>query len=231
MNDKAFTYCTLILLIFSLISCGIDSRNKSVKEDLIHITVDSLPQTGIQPEEPVNDENILKNESSEDKLKRIKKNTKRINSIKNWSLIDKKELRGTTLETSKGGIAKFYYQDEQLEKIVTQQFDKTFQLFTEYYLLNGQLSFVHEKSQIYICAYTVSEDSLEWVQNKDVIISDINTSKWRESSEYFENGELFQRIVQDIETYSPFDSEWLMTRYKRRQTDFEDLIKLAKIKS
>jgi hypothetical protein len=226
MNGKTLIYCKLIFLTVFFSSCGIDSKNKSVKDDLISTTIDTLSQTEIQPQEAVNEESFYENESKKDKLKRIKENTKRIDLIKEWSAINKRALT----ETAKGGAAEYYYLYGQLEKIVTHQFDKTFQLFTEYYLLNGQLSFVSEKIQIYNCSYTMSEDSLNWIENKDLIVSDTEYSKFRYYKDYFEKGELIDQVTLDHCTYSPFDSEWLMARYKRRQTDFDELIKLVKKK-
>ena len=224
MKGKTLTYCKLIFLTVFFISCGIDSKNKSIKDDLISIMIDTLPQTEIQPQDTINEKHIIENESEKNKLKRNRENAKRINLIKNWSSVDKRALT----ETTKGGTAEYYYLYGQLEKIVTQQFDKTFQLFTEYYLLNGQLSFVLEKSHIYVCAFTWSDDSLELTENRDLIISDIKAAKYRETKEYFENGKCFSHSSLLTETYSPFDNEWLMTRRERRQIDFEKLMKRVK---
>ena len=71
-----------------------------------------------------------------ERFKQIRANFKRINSIANWTNIDTKEL----WETTEGGEAKYYYQNGQLEKIVTLQFGETLQQLTEYYLMNGQIT-------------------------------------------------------------------------------------------
>ena len=53
--------------------------------------------------------------SSNEKLEIIRNNFKRINSIKNWTVIDSVELE----ESTEGGQAKFYFANKQLQKIVT----------------------------------------------------------------------------------------------------------------
>lgn len=51
-----------------------------------------------------------------------------------------------SFESTEGGEAKYYYQKNKLEKIITRIFGESGQILTEYYLLNGQLSFVYEKT-------------------------------------------------------------------------------------
>lgn len=98
----------------------------------------------VKLKETFNEEDLPANDYLTDRLKPIRENFKRINSITNWTSIDTEELS----ESTEGGEAKFYYQNGQLEKIVTRHYGETFQLLTEYYLLNGQLSFVFEKLYI-----------------------------------------------------------------------------------
>lgn len=94
--------------------------------------------------ETSNEKDIPVNEYLTDKLKPIRENFNRINSISNWTYIDTHKLRKTTGT----GEAKFYYQNGQLEKIITRHFGDRSQHLTEYYLLNKHLSFVFEKSEI-----------------------------------------------------------------------------------
>lgn len=90
-------------------------------------------------------EDTAYNEYLTERLKPIRKNFKRINSIAKWTSTYNKELD----ESTEGGEATCYFSDGVLEKIVTRHFGETFQQLTEYYLLNGQLSFVFEKSYKY----------------------------------------------------------------------------------
>ena len=112
------------------------------------------------------------NESLSNRLKPIKENFKRINTITNWTAIDTKSL----WESLEGGEIKYYYQNENLEKIITKHYGEMFQQLTEYYILNGQLSFVYTKHYKYYETFGL--------ENSQIF----------ENRSYFENGNLIYQI-------------------------------------
>lgn len=122
-----------------------------------------------------------------ERMKLIRENCKRINSINQWSAIKTKEL----YETTEGGEATFNYRNGQLEKIVTQNFDETFQQVREYYMTDGQLIFVFEKSFKY--NLPMYYESTIMKENDDTKAFDMDKSVITESRSYFDNGILFRQ--------------------------------------
>jgi len=132
---KKLTYYILIFAIVMFFSCGTDNRNKNETVSdttTIATTVkaDSLQRDTVELRETFNQEDLPVNEYLTERLKPIRANFKRINSIVDWTAIKTKDV----WETTEGGEAKFYYLNGQLEKITTRHFGETFQLLTEYYL-------------------------------------------------------------------------------------------------
>jgi hypothetical protein len=207
-----------------IFSCGTDKNKVTENQtDLHSVLVDSLKHDTIQLIETFNEEDLPVNEYLTEQLKPIRKNFKRINSITNWTSIDTKEL----WETTEGGEAKYYYQNGQLEKIVTRHFGETFQQLTEYYLMNGQLSFAFEKSYKY--NRPMYYDSTAMKENKDTETFDFDKSEIVEDRSYFENGKLLHQLSNQ-DCGSPFTDDYLLEEQKRIKTDFEKLIKLGTTK-
>ena len=214
----------MTLLTALIFSCGTD-KNKvtETKTELYSVSVDSLQPDTIQLRETFNEEDLLVNEYLTERLKPIRANFKRINSITNWTNIDTKEL----WETTEGGEAKYYYQNGQLEKIVTRHFGETFQQLTEYYLMDGQLSFVFEKSYKY--NRPMYYDTTAMKENNDTEAFDFEKSEIVEDRSYFENGKLLHQL-NNQDCGSPFADDYLLEEQKRIKTDFEKLIKLGTTK-
>jgi hypothetical protein len=225
MKNK-LAYCILIFLTFLLIRCGTDSKKENQKNtDPAFAQPDSLQRerNTVQLQETFNEEDIPVNEYLTDNLKPIRGNFKRINSIKNWTSVGTEELS----ESTEGGEAKYYYQNGQLEKIVTRQLGESFQLLTEYYLMNGQLSFVFEKHLKYNRPFYY--DSTAMKENNDTETFDPDKSKIIEDRSYFENGKLLYR-VNNQDHSSTFAPGYLPEEQKRIKADFDKLIELTKNK-
>ncbi len=210
------------------IGCGTDTNNKNeIASDTTVTTttvkLDSLQPDTVQLEETFNQEDLPINEYLTERLKPIRANFKRINSISDWTTIKTKDI----WETTEGGEAKFYYLNGQLEKITTRHFGETFQLLTEYYLLKGQLSFVFEKSYKY--NRPMYYDSTSMKENNDTEAFDFEKSEIVEDRSYFENGRLLHQINSQ-DCGSPFADDYLLEEQKRIKADFEKLIKLDKTK-
>lgn len=206
-------YTFLIFFSVSIISCGKDEKNNNRREN-VHNS-DSV--------------NTLKNNSklqiSEFKggdyetfrLKVIRENYRRINSIANWSEIKKEKL----FETTEGGEASYYYQKGNLDKITTQNYGETFQLITEYYLLEGQLCFVYEK--LFQYNRPMYYDIAAMKENNDTESFDLEKSKVTESRSYFENGQLFLQ-TSGAKVASSTKKDSLKNEQQRILSDFKMLI-------
>jgi len=166
--------------------------------------------------ETFKEEDIAYNEYLAGRLKPIRKNFKRINSIAKWTSIDKRDLD----ESTEGGEATFFYSNKVLEKITTRYFGETFQKLTEYYLLNGQLSFVFEKSYKY--NRPIYYDSTSMKENKDNEAFDFVKSEIEEKRSYFEKGKLVHQ-ANNQDCGSPFADDYLLEEQNRLITDFKKL--------
>jgi hypothetical protein len=218
------TYYIITLLTTLIFSCGIDKNKVTETQNELHsVSVDSLQPNTIQLRETFNEEDLPVNEYLTERLKPIRANYKRINSITNWTNIDTKEL----WETTEGGEAKYYYQKRQLEKITTRHFGETFQQLTEYYLMNGQLSFVFEKSYKY--NRPMYYDTAAMKENNDTEAFDFEKSEIVEDRSYFENGKLLHQL-NNQDCGSPFADDYLLEEQKRIKTGFEKLIELGRKK-
>jgi hypothetical protein len=154
-------------------------------------------------------------------LKPIRENFRRINSISKWTSVDKKELDKST----EGGEATFYYSNNILEKVVTRHFGETSQQLTEYYLLNGRLSFVFEKSYKY--NRPIYYDSTSMKENNDNQAFDFDKSEIVEDRSYFDKGKLIHQF-NNQDCGSPFASDYLLAEQKRIMADFDKLKQIKK---
>lgn len=211
-----------ILAFFLLTSCGQQKNDQKTTTVSDTTTANSNVVTTdtVELKETFNEEDLPINEYLTDRLKPIRANFKRINSIINWTSIDTEEL----LESTEGGEAKFYYQNKQLEKIIIRQFGETFQNLAEYYLLNGELSFVFEKSYKY--NRPIYYDSTAMHENNDTETFDFEESDIQEDRSYLENGKLLHKIESGV-CGAPFATEYLLSEQKRLKTNFDRLIELA----
>jgi len=156
-----------------------------------------------------------------DSLKPIRENFKRINSITNWSQTIKKDL----WETTEGGEANYYYSKGALEKISAIHYGETFKEITEYYLLNGELSFVFFR--FYRYNRPIYYDSAAMKENKDDQSFDINKSKIYEVRYYVKNRKLIYLVYKDA--YA--EDQGLLRGEVEINDDFDKLLKLGKEKN
>lgn len=227
MRNK-LSYHILTFAIVFFIGCGTDVKNKNGTSSGTTVTTTTVKIDSVQPDtielkETFIQEDLPVNEYLTERLKPIRANFKRINSISNWTSIKTNDI----WETTEGGEAKFYYLKGQLEKITTRHFGETFQLLTEYYLLNGQLSFVFAKSYKY--NRPMYYDSTSMKENNDTEAFDLEKSKIVEDRSYFYNGKLLHQL-NNQNCGSPFADDYLIVEQKRIKANFEKLIKLRTTK-
>jgi hypothetical protein len=174
----------------------------------------------IKIKESSNEEDIAVNEFLTDRLKPIRTNFKRINSITKWSSIKKKDIEG---ESAEGGEAVFYEQKGHLEKITARLYGEMGQVLTEYYLLNGNLSFVFEK--IYTYNRPLFYDLKAMKENNDTEAFDFKKSEIEENRGYFEKGKLVH-VTNSQDCDAPFSSDYIDGEEKRFSEAFQKLLKL-----
>ncbi len=210
---------SLFLIVASLLIVGCHSPKQKdttlIKQPSISKMETIRDDTAIL-KETFQQEDTAYNEYLAERLKPIRKNFKRINSIANWTSTYNKELD----ESTEGGEATFYFSDGVLEKIVTRRFGETFQQLTEYYLLNGKLSFVFAKSYKY--NRPIYYDSASMKENKDDQTFDSEKSEIVEDRSYLEKGKLIHQ-VNNQDCGSPFADDYLLEEQKRLTTDFDKL--------
>lgn len=152
------------------------------------------------------------------RLKPIRENFKRINAITNWSKVDTTDP-GNALE---GSEARLYYYNGKMEKIIASYWGETYQQIDEYYLLNGNLSFVFEKTYRY--NRPIYYDSAAMKAAQDTAAFDFDKSTIIEVRSYFDNGKLFYRLNSRNNT-SPITAGYLLQEQTRILTDFKRLKK------
>lgn len=208
-------FLILTFWILITVSCGMNNKKNAPNENVDQIVkIDTLLKDTVELTESFNEEDTPVNEYLTDRLKPIRVNFKRINSIENWTSTNKIDL----WETNEGGEATFYYLNGHLEKITTKHFGEMFQKLTEYYLLNGQLSFVFEKSYKY--NRPVYYDSTMMKENNDTEIFDLEKSEIIEERSYFEKGKLIHQL-NNQDCGSPFADDYLLEEQIRILENFE----------
>ena len=123
------------------------------------------------------------------KMEVIRANFKRINSMKNWTVVDSVELDDST----EGGQAKFYFANKQLQKIVAVYYGESGKNVIEYYLLDSKLSFVFRKEFRY-------NRPIYWNELDDEEF-DLNKSIITETRSYFYKDVLFEQVEKSKELH------------------------------
>ena len=216
---KRLTTKTVLFPLISLVLFGCSGKPKDnvTITQPVKVTADTVAFDTVALQETFQDEDTAYNEYLADRLRPIRINFKRINSISSWTSTDERTIR----ESSEGGEAIYYYNHGILEKTVTHIYGETFQILTEYYLLNGQLSFVFEKTYQY--NRPIYYDTAVMKESKDDQAFNIEKSEMLEDRSYFEKGKLIHQVNnQDCGT--PFEAAYLLKKQMRLQTDFDSVI-------
>ena len=213
-------FLTITAILF--VNCNSAQQNDAIStKQTTDPGTDTLHADTVVLKETFQQEDTAYNEYFAQRLKPIRENFKRINSIAKWTSSDKIELD----ESGEGGEATFYYSSGILEKIVARHFGETFQQLTEYYLLNEQLSFVFEKSFKY--NRPIYYDSTSMKENNDNQAFDFEKSEIVEDRSYFEKGKLIHQ-VNNQDCGSPFANDYLLDEQKRIAADFGKLKKMKR---
>jgi hypothetical protein len=157
----------------------------------------------------------------QNRLKPIEENYQRINAISKWERIDSVDLH----ESIEGGEANYYYSGNKLEKIVAIYFGERAKWVNEYYLLNGQLSFVFEATEKYNRPFY--QDSTAKKEGNDTEVFDPSKSEVEECRFYFENGVIIHN-TNNQDCGAPDAREFVIEQQKRIITDYKKLISLLR---
>lgn len=208
---------TGMIILFSRCKTGIHNEPDQ-QSDTTFIATNRIPVDTIIPDEILNNEIVQENTISPDLLKSIRANFKRINLITSWTTVDTTELYDST----EGGEAIYYYQNKKLEKFITRHFGEMGQLLTEYYMMDGQLSFVYENQTKY--NRPIYYDASEMRENNDTEYFDADKSVIIETRNYFAEGKLTYQIRSQNNPAAVSLSE----ENKRIQSKYKNLIKQSK---
>jgi hypothetical protein len=151
-----------------------------------------------------------------EKLNPIRTYVKKIDSIKEWTLVIKKDIYLTT----EGGEVIFYNWNGKLKKVKTTEYGETFQKHSKYYLNNDTLLFVYEK----VIKYNrpIYHDSTSIKELGDNEVFDFDESLIIETESYFENGKLI-RSLDNQDCGAPYNEEYRNDERKRIFKEFKEL--------
>jgi len=214
-----FHKLVLLMLPIILLSCGGESSVKVVKAQPPKTNIKSSDTTLLI--ESHNEQDLVLNDYMKEQLEPIRANFKRINSKNDWSLVLQKDL----YQSTEGGYVCFYYFNDKIEKIVERNFGESGQNLSEFYLLNGELSFVLERSYNY--NRPLFYDSTSMKKNNDTEAFDFEQSEIAEDRSYFIKGKMVHAVVSG-DYGSPFPRENLDEEGKRLKSELKKLMLLAK---
>ncbi|THV61881.1 hypothetical protein [Chryseobacterium candidae] len=171
--------------------------------------------------ETLTEKDTTGSKSLKNRIKPIQANFKSINSVTKWTSVKKKDIEG---ESAEGGEATFYYTDKGLEKVIARHYGEMGQMLIEYYLMNGQLSFVFEKEYRY--NRPLFYDTKAMKENNDMEAFDLKKSKVIMTRNYFENGNIIM-ITNTTGRGFNISADYPYEQEKNLTESFKKLLKLA----
>jgi hypothetical protein len=209
MNNLRFIY--IFLISFTFTSCSSEDKKTGVKDkSSISLLPDSSGKGKPLQEDYLEEEDTPIDEYLSEKLNPIREKIQRINAIKKWTSVESKKLGKTS-----GDIATFYSADGKLLKIVSRHTGEEYLEQYEYYLSDGKLFALIEKTYMPEESKTKKATETSQIFDRNPIFEVIS---------YFEQGKLLhQTSTQDCG--SPFDEKYLHNEEARILTDFKKLMK------
>ena len=127
----------------------------------------------------------------ESKIDQIRKDYKSTNAIKNYIV---KEIEDDE-QSIEGGVIRYYSQNGIVKKIITEYFGETWRETTEYYVKNGKVYFIFDKTEKYNVPYYVNADWYKRDNMKVGEVFDSRKSKISEKRYYFDENMKLIRYV------------------------------------
>ena len=131
------------------------------------------------------------NVNVESKIAQIRKDYKSTNDIKNYIV---KEIEDDE-QSIEGGVIRYYFQNGIVKKIITEYFGETWRGTTEYYIKNGKVYFIFDKSEKYNVLYYVDSKWYKENEIKNGEVFDKRKSKFSEKRYYFDENEKLIRYI------------------------------------
>ena len=108
----------------------------------------------------------------ENKIAQIRKDYTSTNAVKNYVV---KEIEDSEKSTD-GGAIKYYFQNGTIKKIITEYYSESWNSLIEYYIKNGKVYFIYDRTQKYNVPYYIN-------------------ANWYKENYFDENEKLIQYII------------------------------------
>ena len=156
----------------------------------------------------------------EGKITQIRKDFTNTNAVKNYVI---KEVEDSEQSTD-GGVVKYYFQNGVVKKIVAEHFGESWNSLTEYYVKNGKVYFIFNRTEKYNVPYYINAD---WYRENDVEIGEVFDSK---KSEIFEKRYYFDENMKLIR-YTDENKKNIENVQKLKEIEKEILNEYFRIKN
>ena len=127
----------------------------------------------------------------ENRVAQIRKDFMSTNAAKNYAIREADDSDRST----EGGVIRYYFQNGIVKKIITEYFGETWRETTEYYVKNGKVYFIFDKTQKYNVPYYVNADWYKRDNMKVGEVFDSRKSKISEKRYYFDENMKLIRYV------------------------------------
>ena len=131
------------------------------------------------------------NVNVESKIAQIRKDYASTNAIKNYIV---KQIEDDE-QSIEGGVIRYYFQNGIVKKIITEYFGETWRGTTEYYVKDGKVYFIFDKTEKYNVPYYVNADWYKRDNMKVGEVFDSRKSKISEKRYYFDENMKLIRYV------------------------------------
>jgi len=127
----------------------------------------------------------------ENRVAQIRKDFMSTNATKNYAIREADDSDRST----EGGIVKYYSQNGIVKKIVVEHYGESWNGLTEYYIKNGKVYFIFDKTEKYNVPYYVNADWYKRDNMKVGEVFDSRKSKISEKRYYFDENMKLIRYV------------------------------------
>ena len=127
----------------------------------------------------------------DNRIAQIRKDYANTNVVKNYVVKEIDDLE----ESTDGGIVKYYSQNGIVKKIIVEHYGESWNGLTEYYIKNGKVYFIFDKTEKYNVPYYVNAD---WYKRENVKVGEVFDNKKSKISEkryYFDENMKLIRYV------------------------------------